>query len=132
MGLIPRGAEDVRADTMLCVPGAFCFPGMEYPLEITGLDLEEVGMCFADLVIRGEASWPDGAGEAQLVFSEDHPAGAVGYRSSAMGDGAFEHRYRIPPRSSGTFNKLYIWNIGKKPFRLRGLVIEVVRTFQEE
>jgi hypothetical protein len=72
-----------------------------------------------------------GEGRIDVIFSEEHPTGPLGYRNQAMGAGAFEHRYRLPIRPPGTTNKMYFWNLDRKPFVLRDFTVEVVRTYQK-
>jgi hypothetical protein len=131
VGMETHGVGAMRSDGAALDGSAYRFPEAEYPFEILDLPVDTPAMMFADLIIKGVVEWPEGEGRIDVIFSEEHPTGPLGYRNQAMGAGAFEHRYRLPLRPPGTTNKMYFWNLDRKPFVLRDFTVEVVRTLQK-
>jgi hypothetical protein len=131
VGMETHGVGSMRSDGLAIEGSAYRFPEAEYPFEILDLPVDTPAMLFADLIIKGVVEWPEGEGRIDVIFSEEHPTGPLGYRNQAMGAGAFEHRYRLPIRPPGTTNKMYFWNLDRKPFVLRDFTVEVVRTYQK-
>jgi hypothetical protein len=109
-----------------------CISGSEFPFSISDMPVECPGMSFVDVSIRGNIHWPDGSGEAHLIYAEDGPEGQQGYRSQRLFEGAFQVSYRLPPRPPGNSNKLYVWNLSGRPFSLDGFEVIATCTFQED
>lgn len=118
-----------RKDTIPCaVQGAaWCFGANEFPFEIDGIPVDVPGMLYAELLITGNIAWEGGRKDAtNLIFAENASGTQLSYWSTALEEGPFSIRLRIPPRHGAVGNKLYFWNLSGSGFRVQDFELKLI------
>lgn len=123
-----RRTLDHRVDTVACGDdrSTWCFPGNEFPFEISSVPLDTTGLIYGELRISGDLETSNTAvGATKWVLEQHGPAGATGYWSQDLERGHFDIAFRVDPPEEDTLFKLYIYNPGMTAFAMHGLHMQV-------
>ncbi|MBK7554493.1 MAG: hypothetical protein IPI55_07815 [Flavobacteriales bacterium] len=116
-----------RYDTVPCPagsPAALCFTTDEFPFTLEGLPRLGDTKLFDEIVVQGTLdAAPRDSLSLFLVFAEYEGHVQLRYHQISIKEASFSLVARVPPRSPGVSNKLYIWNRQQHPLALRAFTL---------
>jgi len=114
-----------RADLVPCAqpaPGRWCLKEGEFPFELAPLPLPSAGTLYDEWMVSAKATVEDGS-RLVIVFTQARNGRIVRYDEEEVHTGDLWFNRRVPPVVPGTEQKIYLWNMGRKPVTLDDITV---------